>query len=397
MDPQICLHSVEQQLCAYLERVTPSSLPPNCEKLGAFMRCMKALSLDHLEWPSAQTRPIMPTVAHTSVVRSVWTTGTGEALTIKLFFKYNSWEASSDLPPLLMAEAEGLAVVNEHCSSESMRTPFVLLGGIVRHEGICVDFVLMEYTTLLRGGDEQVWASRLTAFHSTPVEPRKFSPRFLPESSILLTDTSDAVHPGESRPWGFFLNNSCGSTLVRNPWTSHWGDFFTDSRLIPLFAQLARRDRFSNTKIVCDKSRYFLNAHESHIQPSLVHGDLWAGNMAFCQPVDWLAVEAALKSGFPLDQLPVESTQPIFFDICPFVGDREVDHGMMALHGCPRARMAGVMSQWEPPARWTDRRSIYNLFHQLNHLLLFGNSYLPEVKAAMDFVASLINKTPESL
>jgi fructosamine-3-kinase len=91
--------------------------------------------------------------------------------------------------------------------------------------------------------------------------------------------------------------------------------------------------------------------------PSLLHGDLWAGN--------WGSADG----------------EPVIFDPAVYYGDRESDIAMtMLFGGFGRAFYEGYEAEW-PMAPGHDKRlKLYQLYHVLNHLNLFGSSYLGRAK-----------------
>jgi fructosamine-3-kinase len=96
--------------------------------------------------------------------------------------------------------------------------------------------------------------------------------------------------------------------------------------------------------------------------PSLLHGDLWGGN--------WAADE---------------SGQPVVFDPAVYFGDREADLAMTRLFGgFSRAFYEAYESAWPLAAGATLRFDLYNLYHVLNHLNLFGGGYRPQAEALID-------------
>ena len=92
---------------------------------------------------------------------------------------------------------------------------------------------------------------------------------------------------------------------------------------------------------------------------SLLHGDLWSGNAA------------RLASG-----------EPVIFDPAVYFGDRETDLAMTELFGgFPAAFHAAYRAAWPLDAGYPVRRTLYNLYHVLNHLNLFGGGYGAQAEA----------------
>jgi fructosamine-3-kinase len=93
------------------------------------------------------------------------------------------------------------------------------------------------------------------------------------------------------------------------------------------------------------------------VQPSLLHGDLWGGN--------WLIST---------------NHQPVLIDPAPYYGDREAELAMCHLFGGFPAHFFHAYNEAWPPASGRDERiPLYQLYHLLNHLLGFGESYGAQV------------------
>jgi len=124
-------------------------------------------------------------------------------------------------------------------------------------------------------------------------------------------------------------------------------------------SSLARRKGFDiDAAHVCD----ILDAHAP--QPSLVHGDLWSGNVGFL------------------------AGAPVLFDPAVYYGDREVDLAMTELFGgFPREFYSAYEAAWPLPPGYELRKHLYNLYHLLNHLNLFGGGYLGQVNSTLGLLA----------
>ena len=95
---------------------------------------------------------------------------------------------------------------------------------------------------------------------------------------------------------------------------------------------------------------------------SLLHGDLWAGNKAF-----------------------TTDGQPVIFDPASYYGDRETDIAMTELFGGFEADFYSAYQAHSPlPDGYRLRRDLYNLYHMLNHLNLFGGGYLSRCENMID-------------
>jgi fructosamine-3-kinase len=157
--------------------------------------------------------------------------------------------------------------------------------------------------------------------------------------------------PGNQR-FGWNENNTIGSTPQINTWTDNWADFFAQHR-IGYQLQLAQKRGGSfpeRTEVLlavlkCLKDHY--------PQPSLVHGDLWSGNVG------------VTKDG-----------EPVILDPATYYGDREVDIAMTELFGgFPAAFYRGYNEVFPLEEGYQQRKTLYNLYHILNHFNLFGGGY----------------------
>jgi fructosamine-3-kinase len=96
--------------------------------------------------------------------------------------------------------------------------------------------------------------------------------------------------------------------------------------------------------------------------PSLLHGDLWGGNIAY---------DATGKA--------------ILFDPAVYYGDREADLAMTELFGgFGSGFYAAYREAWPLDAGYTTRKTLYNLYHILNHLNMFGGGYLSQAGSMVD-------------
>lgn len=162
-----------------------------------------------------------------------------------------------------------------------------------------------------------------------------------------------AMHQaGSSTRFGWERNNTIGSTPQINTWTDRWADFFAERRIGYQLRLAGRRGgNFPDEEQIVGVVREALA--ESYPQPSLVHGDLWSGNAA---------VTAA--------------GEPVILDPAVYYGDREVDIAMTELFGgFPAAFYRGYNHAFPLDEGYQQRKTIYNLYHILNHFNLFGGGY----------------------
>jgi protein-ribulosamine 3-kinase len=162
-------------------------------------------------------------------------------------------------------------------------------------------------------------------------------------------------HRQEAPCFGWVRDNYIGTTPQQNAWRDDWRTFFAECRLAPQL-RLAEANGFS---IDIGRALDSLGAHRP--QPSLLHGDLWSGNAAF------------LPDG-----------GPVLFDPAVYYGDREADLAMSELFGgFPQEFYAAYQAAYPLPPGYAARKPLYNLYHLLNHLNLFGGGYLAQVKGTL--------------
>jgi fructosamine-3-kinase len=166
-----------------------------------------------------------------------------------------------------------------------------------------------------------------------------------------------ALHATTQPQYGLDHDNFIGATPQRNPPTASWPEFFVTHRLQPQLALArAKGHHLPEAAIIALAERVLAN-HQP--PPALVHGDLWSGNAA------------ALPDG-----------TAVVFDPAPYHGDAETDLAMLELFGGPLPpeflRGYGRLSS----AR-SRRRPVYDLYHALNHLNLFGAGYASLVRRCL--------------
>jgi protein-ribulosamine 3-kinase len=155
--------------------------------------------------------------------------------------------------------------------------------------------------------------------------------------------------------FGWTRDNTIGSTPQRNGWCDDWMTFFGERRLRPQLA-LAARNGFH---FEVGEGLEILRGHRP--QPSLLHGDLWSGNAAF-----------------------TPDGAPVLFDPAVYYGDREADLAMTDLFGgFPREFYAAYQEAYPLEAGYALRKRLYNLYHLLNHLNLFGGGYAAQVRSTL--------------
>ncbi len=155
---------------------------------------------------------------------------------------------------------------------------------------------------------------------------------------------------------GWPRDNYLGSAQQINTATDTWAEFFAEHR-IGFQIRWAVDQRLADGQLKRDCERIIGRMEEllegRDDSTSLLHGDLWSGNYLFD-----------------------DQGRPVLIDPAVYHGCREAEWGMIKWFGsCPDAFEQGYQSEWPMPAGWQRRKDIYMLYHQLNHLNLFGGSY----------------------
>jgi fructosamine-3-kinase len=168
------------------------------------------------------------------------------------------------------------------------------------------------------------------------------------------------THPCPLDPpsFGWRTDNCLGGTLQRNtplqpPGHGGWQAFWGRSRLGAMRDRLpasATELRDAVDAVIARMPELFADGYLP--QPALIHGDLWQGNW------DMLA-----------------DGTPVIFDPAVSCSDPQAEIAMMELFGSPpagfREAYVGAGGSWPTP----QRLQLYQLYHLLNHVLLFGGSY----------------------
>jgi protein-ribulosamine 3-kinase len=157
-----------------------------------------------------------------------------------------------------------------------------------------------------------------------------------------------ALHRHTGERFGWQTDNWIGLAPQENGWYDDWAAFFLEKRLLPQ----ARRARLELPEVKA------LLQHKP--VPSLLHGDLWSGNAGFT------------------------AEGPVIFDPAVYYGDREADLAMTELFGeFPGEFYSSYKKELPLQRGYETRKHLYNLYHLLNHLNLFGSGYLGQVKATL--------------
>ncbi len=177
------------------------------------------------------------------------------------------------------------------------------------------------------------------------------------------------MHKKQAVSYGFYEDNYIGKNIQPNipdgDEKSDWCTFYLNKRLLFQY-RLAE----SNGMISRELKRSFIKieqiAHKvigsSDQPPSLLHGDLWSGNY-ICG-----------KSG-----------KVTLIDPAVYYGNREADLAMTMVFGrFPDKFYESYNKEYPLERGWEDRSGLYRLYHILNHLNIFGRSYLYEAESIVN-------------
>ncbi len=155
--------------------------------------------------------------------------------------------------------------------------------------------------------------------------------------------------------YGWHRDNTIGTTPQGNARTHDWIGFWRERRLgfqLHLATSNGRSGRLiRDGERLMEKLPVFFAGYTP--SPSLLHGDLWSGN-------------AAMTAG----------GEPVIYDPAVYYGDREADLAMTELFGgFPPSFYDAYRAEYPLDAGYGTRKHLYNLYHVLNHLNLFGGGY----------------------
>jgi len=245
----------------------------------------------------------------------------------RVFVKSNSLSNSS----FFDAESAGLEAI---ASTKTIRTPKLLCKGYDGNAG--VSFLMMEMISRARQASDcwETFGRQLAAMHNA--------------------DTRDFTSGGK---FGFISDNYIGASVQINTCKDSWIGFFRECRLE---VQIKRASGYFDNDFMKKVIR-FLDRLEDLLtepdHPSLLHGDLWSGN-TITDP-----------EGYQM-----------LIDPAVYVGHAEADIAMTELFGrLPESFYRSYRENGLMQDGYERRRDIYNLYHLLNHLNLFGRSYLHSV------------------
>jgi fructosamine-3-kinase len=247
-----------------------------------------------------------------------------------LFFL--KWSTAAAGGAMLAAEAYGLGLLA--AADAAVRVPDVI--GLGEGADDCPAFLVLGWVET-SGGFDQAAAGRMMA-------------------RLHQAGAGDA--------YGLEMDNYIGSTAQVNGWMDDWVDFFRERRLRPQMELAARNGRLpAGRRRALEGFMERLDDLLGEVarRPALLHGDLWGGNL-----------------------IADQGRQPVLIDPAVYYGDREADLAMTALFGGFSGAFYDSYHEVYPlSGGWRERFRIYNLYHLLNHLNLFGEGYGSQVDAVL--------------
>lgn len=254
-------------------------------------------------------------------INQAWRISNGET---DYFLKTND----ADKVDMFAAEADGLKAL---ASAHAIRVPEPVVYGEFQGQS----YLVMEYL---------------------PLRGRLDSSRFGRQMAKL--------HQHSQTEFGWHRENTIGSTPQINTLSADWIDFWREHRL-GFQIQLALKHGASSR--LADKGERLMTdlpAFFSGYSPvaSVLHGDLWSGN--------WGADD---------------EDNPVIYDPAVYYGDHEADLAMMELFGNPgNAFFSAYREVFPIDSGYNTRRSLYNLYHILNHYNLFRGGYAGQAEGMID-------------
>lgn len=156
--------------------------------------------------------------------------------------------------------------------------------------------------------------------------------------------------------YGFDVPTHCGDTEQDNQWENEWMVFFRDRRIKSVLDRIDDVEIKRLGKTLCESViPFLLTDFQPSPTPVIIHGDLWSGNISVNK-----------KTG-----------QPVSFDPSSYYGHHEVELGIMNMFGGRSSAFFEEYHQHIPRStpHHEKRISLYELYHHLNHTLIFGGSY----------------------
>ncbi len=239
----------------------------------------------------------------------------------KYFVKFND---ANKYPQLFELEADGLRTMG---SINGVHVPKIINTNSYAGKS----FLILEYLTSTKASEES-WKD--------------------------LARSLAKLHLTKSEEFGYDKDNYIATLIQDNSKKKDWQTFYSENRLLKLGSKLLDRKLFT-PRDLRSLGKFCLKINELYPkeQPSLVHGDLWSGNVYHSVDTFYL------------------------IDPAVYYGHREMDLGMTALFGGFPRDFYSAYNEVNPLSRgWQKRLHYSQLYPLLVHVALFGHSYLKGVR-----------------
>jgi len=195
-------------------------------------------------------------------------------------------------------------------------------------------------------------------------------------TDVLAKRLATELHACKSsKGFGFDVPTYCGVTRQENGWYRSWQECYSEM-IGSLLGKLKQKGRYGDLCSKCEEVRrkvipYLLGS--LNIEPVLLHGDLWSGNAGTDQ----------------------STGEPVIFDPSSMYGHNEADLAIARIFGGFPPNFFTTYHEHfpkaEPVDQYESRADLYELYHYLNHTVIFGGAY---ADSAMQKIGRLLNSSP---
>ena len=171
------------------------------------------------------------------------------------------------------------------------------------------------------------------------------------------------LHGHTAPTFGLDRDGWCGNSPQLNTRTDDGYRFFAECRLLPQARRAFDAKRLTHAELeAVERLARDLPNRVPRQPASLVHGDLWTANLHVCGDGELALIDAGAVH----------------------YGWAEAELAMLTLFGePPGAVFAAYEAERDVDSGWRGRAAVYNLYHLLNHLNLFGEAYKRAVRGAL--------------
>ena len=178
----------------------------------------------------------------------------------------------------------------------------------------------------------------------------------------LFGENLAKLHQITNDKFGLDHNNYIGSLVQNNSFENEWSSFYSNNRILNL-TKIARNKKLIDKKD-CTLIDQLCNDIKNIIpkaKPSLIHGDLWSGNL-LCN----------------------ENNEPVLIDPAVYYGHPEMDWAMLSLFSnYPESALKKYKEVYTLENGFKERKEIHQLYPLLVHIILFGRQYYYSLKKTL--------------